>query len=394
MKRTFLYAFLILALAGVVLTGCNKETGKQDSDNKQESNNDAKEEVVDISKQSPEDVVINIYGTEVPLVATKEEILEIGKAADWMIWVSQQTMFVDLEVAGWSQKAPGFTIRFKDGADASASKVSYEIEFNSEIDWDKVEIYGMDAKAYIDNYEMNTNFYEDLTEELRLDVYQYELSLSVYGDTTYTEIPEDEYKEEIYGYEKFDFTTYGTDEYVNQAIKAMAACDELMNLEYFYRNEMVEYIFQRLKTYEFGHTVCVSKIKDGSTVVGLLGENDEYYAIDLKHNFTGETIYIRDEKNVMEEIAEAEWDAIHDKNYDKVEDYEAFFEYMRMACDDLKLEGKITGYEMEGYQIKVTTAKGVEYQYTFGNPHRADIMEKVFENLNSPDEEYSARREE
>ena len=100
MKKTFLYAFLILALAGVVLTGCNKETGKQDSDNKQESNNDAKEEVVDISKQSPEDVVINIYGTEVPLMATKEEILEIGKAADWMIWVSQQTMFVDLEVAG------------------------------------------------------------------------------------------------------------------------------------------------------------------------------------------------------------------------------------------------------------------------------------------------------
>jgi len=387
-----------LAVIGTVATGTiihinnSKDTAPSVNKESSSTNTDetisetVKTEITDISKLTPEEVLLNIYGTDIHLTSTKDEVVEIGKEAGWVFYVEQSYIIANFNNAQ-------IYFRLKDGADASAPKEVYEIEFDENIDWNEVQIYGLDVKNYIDNYKFNTNFYENITEEIRIDIFQYNFSISVNGDHTLTKVPDDEFREEAYGYDKADFTVYGKDAYVNEVIRAIYSCEEFMSLDFFYKEEILSYIFQQLKTFEFGETVICSHLMDGGLLYQLECEDGSLYAIDIKHNFTGETVYIRDEHDTIATIAEAEWDAIHDNNYDRVADYTALYNCMVSTCNNLKSEGLINEYNIDGYKLKIQTAKGIEYEYTFGNPHRSEIMNRIFENLNTPHEEYSARKE-
>lgn len=360
-----------------------KEEKDKESKNKSEK---AEREKVDISKQTAKEVMLNIYGVEVPLVTTKEEIVEIGKKAGWAFYIRQSYIIAEFGDAK-------VMFRLKDGADASAPKEVYEIEFDDKVDWDKVQIYGMDAKRYIDSYEMNSSFYEYVNEEVRIDIFQYTFSISVAGNFTLTEVPEEEFRLEAYGYENVDYTEYGEDEYVNEVLRSILACEDLMELDYFYRNEVVGKIFQQLKTFEFGEMVMCGRKIDGSTVYTLLCEDDKNYSLHLKHDFTGDTVYIRDEWDVMEEIVRTEWNVIHNRDDETTAPYEIIYNHMTSACDKLISKGLITEYAIGPEVLVVETARGVEYEYPLGNPSYYDIIDKVFENLNTPNEEYCARRE-
>ncbi len=146
-----------------------------------------------------------------------------------------------------------------------------------------------------------------------------------------------------------------------------------------------------LKTFEFGEMVMFSQRIDGSTVITLLCEDDKNYAIHLKPDFTGDTVYIRDERDVMEKIAEAEWKAIHNEGYDITTNYDAVYDYMSAVCEKLVSEGKLAEYTIYLDRIIIETARGIEYEYPLGNPSSYDLLAKVFENLNTPNQEYNAR---
>lgn len=405
MRKTFLIAVLAVGVMVAGLAGCgakdnvsdrvtpagisedsNIPADKKETNTEDKTNDEPpKVEKVDISKQTAEEVMLNIYGVNVPLVSTKEEIIEIGKEAGWAFYVRQSFITVEF---GDAQ----VIFRLKDGADASAPKEVYAIELNSKVDWDKVQIYGMDAKRYIENYEINDSFYEDINEEVRIDIFQYTFTISVKGDHTLTKVPDEEFRVETYGYDKVDYTVYGEDEYVNEVLRSILACEELMELEYFYRNEMVGKIFQQLKTFEFGDTVICGHMIDGSTVYTLRCEDkDMDYSLHLKHNFTGDTVYIRDEWEVMEDIAYAEWDAIHNKGYDITYQYDAVYNHMTTACNKLLSKGLITEYTIYLDMLTIKTARGIDYEYRLGNPSSYEITKKVFENLNTPNQEYNAR---
>lgn len=405
MRKKMLLFVVISAMVGVMLGGCGAKdetadakatTGvleeREDTENIEgvTPNDENKEkepesEMVDISKQTAKEVVLNIYGTDVPLVSTKEQIVEIGKKAGWTFYVDQEIIVAEFGDAS-------VTFQLKDSADDSALKEVYGIQFDSEVDWNKVKVYGMDAKSYVDNYEMNTSFYKDVNEEVRVDIFQYSFTISVYGDRTLTKIPDEEFRRETYGYDKVDYTVYGEDEYVNDVIRNIAGCKELMELDHFYRNEIVCDIFQDLKLFEFGEMVMIGLQIDGSTVITLLCEDDKNYSLHLKHNFTGDTVYIRDEYEVMEAIAEAEWDAIHDMGYDIITEYDLVVNHMGTACNKLLKKGLITEYEIHLDLLTVKTARGIEYQYRLGNPSVYEINQMVFENINTPNEEYNERR--
>lgn len=404
MRKKMLLFVLISAMVGVMLGGCGAKDETADakvtagvSEEREDTENtedvipgdESKEkepepEKVDISKQTAKEVVLNIYGTDVPLVSTKEQIVEIGKKAGWTFYVDQPFVVAEFGDAK-------VTFRLKDGADASAPKEVYGIEFDNKVDWDKVKVYGMDAKSYIDSYEMNTSFYKDVNEEVRVDIFQYCFTISVYGDKTLTQVPNEEFRRETYGYDKLDYTVYGEDEYVNEVIRNIVACKELMELDYFYRNEMVRDIFHDLKVFEFGEMVMIGQQIDGSTVFTLLCEDDKNYSLHLKHDFTGDTVYIRDEYEVMEAIAGAEWDAIHDMGYDIITKYDEVYNWMSTACNKLMKKGLITEYKIHLDMLTIKTARGIEYQYRLGNPSVYEINQKVFENINTPNEEYNER---
>lgn len=347
-------------------------------------------EVTDISKLSAKEVMLNIYGVDAPLIITKEELIELAKKSNWAFVVNEKNIRVTFNTDLNNLAIVQFDLR--DGATADAPKEVYEIEFNEHIDWNQIKVYGIDADKYIEKHKEDQYFYDDINKEIRIDVKYTTFSIRASGKTTFTSNPDIDNRDKAYGFELLDFTKYGSDEYVNTIINNIYACEELMNLEYFYRNEVVRQILQTLKTFKCGDNVCYYHCVDGSTILCLESEGEFKYCIDLKQNFTDETYYIKDEYETMGDIAAAEFRAYYRDYLDPVEDYHELVNTMANACTKLKSKGKLVEFSIEGYTINLVTANGIKYTYVFNNTPYYDLVDEIYKGINDPQTEYNNRK--
>lgn len=347
-------------------------------------------EPTDISKLTAKEVMVNIYGVDVPLIITKNELIALAKSSNWAFVVGEKTLRVTLNTDLKYLAVVQFN--FRDGATADAPKETYEIEFNENIDWNQIKVYGIDADKYIAMHKENPYFYDDINNDIRIDVHYTNFSISASGNTTFTSNPDIDNRDRAYGFESLDFTKYGSDEYVNTIINNIYGCEELMNLEYFYRTEVVSQVLHTLKIFDFGEQVAHNHFVDGSTILSLVSGEDYKYCIDLKHNFTGETYYITDEYEVMSDIANAEFRAYYRDYLDPVEDYYELLNTMENACAKLQYKGKLAEFTINGYNIDLVTTNGVKYTYVFNNTPFYDLVDEIYKGVNDPQTEYNSRK--
>lgn len=347
-------------------------------------------EAIDISKLTAKEVMLNIYGVDVPLIITKDELIKLAKESNWAFVVGEKNIRVTLNTNLKYLAVVQFN--FRDGVTADAPKEVYEIEFNDNVDWNQIKIYGIDADKYIEMHKEDPYFYDDINSEIRIDVKYTNFSISASGNTTFTSNPDVDNRDKAYGFEFLDFTKYGSDEYVNNIIKNIYACEELMNLEYFYRNQVVSQVLHTLKTFEFGDIVVHNHFVDGSTILCLASDEEYKYCIDLKQNFTDETYYIKDEYETMYDIATAEFRAYYRDYLDPVEDYHELLITMENVCTKLRNQGKLSEFSINGYTIDLVTANGIKYTYVFNNTPFYDLVDEIYKGINDPQTEYNSRK--